>query len=45
MVTRDMTNLWGGIQTGLKLFEDCAAGSKGGVPALMVLTDGLPNHM
>jgi Mg-chelatase subunit ChlD len=35
------TNLWGGIQCGLALFKD----SGNNVPALMVLTDGMPNHM
>jgi hypothetical protein len=45
MVTRDITNLWGGIQTGLKLFDTDSRSSNGKVPALMVLTDGMPNHM
>lgn len=35
------TNLWGGIVEGLKLFD----GQSGRMPALMVLTDGMPNHM
>ncbi|KAF1811835.1 hypothetical protein P152DRAFT_398634 [Eremomyces bilateralis CBS 781.70] len=38
------TNLWGGIREGLKLFEDGHA-VDGNVPALIVLTDGQPNHM
>ncbi|CCC09715.1 unnamed protein product [Sordaria macrospora k-hell] len=38
------TNLWGGIVEGLKLFGKDNGGS-GRVPALMVLTDGMPNHM
>lgn len=37
------TNLWGGIMEGLRLFKD--GGGSGRVPALMVLTDGMPNHM
>ncbi|KAI0453712.1 U-box domain-containing protein [Xylaria acuta] len=37
------TNLWSGINGGLKLFQSGDAG--GGVPALMVLTDGQPNYM
>ncbi|KAI0912645.1 hint-domain-containing protein [Ustulina deusta] len=37
------TNLWAGITEGLALFEN--GGSSGRVPALMVLTDGQPNHM
>jgi len=45
MVTRDITNLWGGIQTGLKLFDTGSRSCNGKVPALMVLTDGMPNHM
>lgn len=40
------TNLWGGIVEGLKLFGSTESGSTTGrVPALMVLTDGMPNHM
>jgi len=39
----NMTNLWAGIQQGLKLFNpDPLAGN---VASLMVLTDGVPNHM
>ncbi|KAJ6789057.1 hypothetical protein PWT90_09988 [Aphanocladium album] len=43
MVPKDATNLWQGILTGLKQFE--AVNSDGRVPAVMVLTDGMPNHM
>ncbi|KAK7424682.1 hypothetical protein QQX98_000258 [Neonectria punicea] len=39
----DATNLWHGILEGLKLFK--AAGSTSRVPAVMILTDGMPNHM
>ncbi|KAI3321385.1 U-box domain-containing protein [Xylariaceae sp. AK1471] len=43
MDTDGWTNLWAGINEGLKLFEP---GNPGGrVPALMVLTDGQPNFM
>ncbi|KAI8955319.1 U-box domain-containing protein [Xylaria longipes] len=37
------TNLWSGISNGLKLFDPLDEG--GNAPALMVLTDGLPNCM
>jgi len=37
------TNLWAGIQQGLKLFNTNPLA--GNTPALMVLTDGVPNHM
>ncbi|RYO74953.1 hypothetical protein DL764_010635 [Monosporascus ibericus] len=37
------TNLWGGIIAGLKLFENNT--DTGRVPAVMVLTDGMPNYM
>ncbi|OAA70624.1 von Willebrand factor, type A [Cordyceps fumosorosea ARSEF 2679] len=43
MVPKDATNLWHGILTGLKQFE--GVNSDGKVPAIMVLTDGMPNHM
>ncbi len=43
MQPKDATNLWQGILTGLKQFEDVK--SDGKVPAVMVLTDGMPNHM
>jgi Mg-chelatase subunit ChlD len=38
----DCTNLWHGIREGIKLFP---ASQDGRVPAIMVLTDGQPNHM
>ncbi|KAK4155631.1 ribosomal protein L13e-domain-containing protein [Chaetomidium leptoderma] len=43
----DMTNLWHGIRDGLSLFKEGedGQGSAGRVPALLVLTDGMPNHM
>ncbi|KAI1291337.1 hint-domain-containing protein [Xylaria venustula] len=43
MQVEGATNLWAGITKGLALFE--SGGSSGRVPALMVLTDGQPNHM
>lgn len=43
MVPTDATNLWHGILGGLKQFE--SVNSDGRVPAVMVLTDGMPNHM
>lgn len=43
MEPKDATNLWHGILTGLKQFEK--VNSDGKVPAIMVLTDGMPNHM
>ncbi|KPM39610.1 hypothetical protein AK830_g6942 [Neonectria ditissima] len=39
----DATNLWHGILESLKLFK--TAGSSSKVPAVMILTDGMPNHM
>lgn len=36
------TNMWHGITEGIKLFSDCDS-SSGRVPAMMVLTDGMPN--
>lgn len=41
MNVESLTNLWSGIRDGLELFE---ADSRGRVPALLVLTDGIPNH-
>jgi Mg-chelatase subunit ChlD len=52
----DMTNLWHGIRDGLGLFREpesksdddppgSISGPTGRVPALLVLTDGIPNHM
>lgn len=43
MQVKDATNLWHGIVEGLKLFK--GMNTNGKVPALMVLTDGMPNHM
>ncbi|KAI0469149.1 U-box domain-containing protein [Xylaria cf. heliscus] len=43
MIVDGPTNLWSGIKTGLGLFQHDDAG--GSVKALMVLTDGLPNHI
>ncbi|KAH8757951.1 U-box domain-containing protein [Diaporthe sp. PMI_573] len=37
------TNLWHGLRDGIKLFKNEA--NTGRVPAVMVLTDGDPNHM
>jgi Mg-chelatase subunit ChlD len=37
------TNLWHGLRDGIKLFKNEA--NTGRVPAVMVLTDGVPNHM
>jgi hypothetical protein len=45
MQTEDATNLWHGILAGIKLFEEDSSAATGRVPAIMVLTDGQPNHM
>jgi len=47
MQPTDLTNLWHGIRDGLELFSDEEGKPKptGRVPALLVLTDGMPNHM
>ncbi|KAL2265983.1 hypothetical protein VTJ83DRAFT_5335 [Remersonia thermophila] len=47
MAARCATNLWHGITDGLKLFRDVEGQARpsGRVPALLVLTDGIPNHM
>lgn len=37
------TNLWHGVKDGIKLFEK--ESNTGRVPAVMVLTDGTPNHL
>lgn len=37
------TNLWHGLKNGIRLFQD--EENTGRVPAVMVLTDGVPNHM
>jgi hypothetical protein len=39
----DATNLWHGVLEGVKLFNGEA--NTGRVPAIFVLTDGMPNHM
>ncbi|GKT50037.1 uncharacterized protein ColSpa_10218 [Colletotrichum spaethianum] len=41
----DATNLWHGLMEGIKLFNTGGEKNMGRVPALMVLTDGMPNHM
>ncbi|RSL91702.1 hypothetical protein CDV31_015414 [Fusarium ambrosium] len=38
----DATNLWHGMLEGIKLFKNVKSSN---VPAIMVLTDGMPNHM
>ncbi|KAI1373110.1 hint-domain-containing protein [Hypoxylon crocopeplum] len=43
MTEDSMTNLWHGIQKGISLFE--GDDDPGRVPAVMILTDGRPNHM
>ena len=45
MQPRHNTNLWHGIREGLKMFRGFRSSQTGRVPALFVLTDGLPNHM
>lgn len=39
----DSTNMWHGMLDGLKLFEKGGLSER--VPSMMVLTDGMPNHM
>ncbi|KAK2673759.1 von Willebrand factor, type A [Fusarium oxysporum f. sp. vasinfectum] len=39
----DATNLWQGLLDGIKLFN--TGESSTNVPAIMILTDGMPNHM
>ncbi|KAF9768332.1 hypothetical protein IL306_014400 [Fusarium sp. DS 682] len=39
----DATNLWQGMLEGIKLFNTGESSSN--VPAIMILTDGMPNHM
>ncbi|OLN97893.1 hypothetical protein CCHL11_02598 [Colletotrichum chlorophyti] len=41
----DATNLWHGLVEGIKLFKEGGEVNTGRVPAIMVLTDGMPNHM
>lgn len=43
MSTEACTNLWHGLRDGINLFKN--ENNTGRVPAVMVLTDGLPNHM
>lgn len=43
MQPMDATNLWHGILEGLKVFKGVGSSSK--VPAVMILTDGMPNHL
>jgi len=43
MVPQDATNLWHGIRDAIEVFKDGGRSSR--VPAMMVLTDGMPNHM
>lgn len=42
MRAQERTNLWHGIQKGIDLFDEVDTGR---VPAVMILTDGLPNYM
>ncbi|CAK7230754.1 hypothetical protein SBRCBS47491_007695 [Sporothrix bragantina] len=43
MVPEDSTNLWQGMLTGISLFK--SKEQSGRVPAIMILTDGMPNFM
>ncbi|KAI0836462.1 hint-domain-containing protein [Hypoxylon sp. FL0890] len=43
MAPDSITNLWHGIQKGISLFD--GEEDTGRVPAVMILTDGLPNYM
>ncbi|KAH6894450.1 hint-domain-containing protein [Thelonectria olida] len=43
MQPQDATNLWHGILEGLKLFKGAESSTR--VPAVLILTDGMPNHM
>ncbi|KAK0615610.1 ribosomal protein L13e-domain-containing protein [Bombardia bombarda] len=45
MEPQTSTNLWDGICEGLGLFDKASPSSGRRVPALMVLTDGKPNHI
>lgn len=47
MQPTNMTNLWHGVRDGLSLFQDQddTQSAGGSVRALLVLTDGMPNHM
>ncbi|KAM0190999.1 hypothetical protein ACHAPI_009062 [Fusarium lateritium] len=43
MTPQDATNLWHGMIEGIKVFKDGESSTN--VPAIMILTDGMPNHM
>ncbi|KAK6948802.1 hypothetical protein Daesc_010573 [Daldinia eschscholtzii] len=43
MKADSVTNLWHGIREGIRLFD--GEDNTGRVPAVMILTDGLPNYM
>ncbi|UNI22752.1 hypothetical protein JDV02_008613 [Purpureocillium takamizusanense] len=43
LIPQDATNLWHGIRDAIQVFKDGGRSSR--VPAMMVLTDGMPNHM
>jgi Mg-chelatase subunit ChlD len=43
IVPLDSTNMWHGMLDGLKLFQGGGVSER--VPSMMVLTDGMPNHM
>ncbi|KAF3761998.1 hypothetical protein M406DRAFT_342654 [Cryphonectria parasitica EP155] len=43
MMIETCTNLWQGLKDGIKLFEN--EENNGRVPAVLVLTDGMPNYM
>ncbi|KAM0351863.1 hypothetical protein ACHAPU_002376 [Fusarium lateritium] len=43
MSHHNATNLWQGMLEGIKVFDDGVSSTN--VPAIMVLTDGMPNHM
>lgn len=45
MSPQNATNLWQGLLEGIKLFNEGGEVNTGRVPAIMVLTDGMPNHM
>lgn len=49
MQPTNATNLWAGLKKGIELFEDqsnrITKDSVSRVPAVFVLTDGMPNHM
>jgi Mg-chelatase subunit ChlD len=40
---KGLTNMWHGIKEGIRVFKDATVSSN--VAAMMVLTDGMPNHM